>query len=201
MRDIVEKHLDEVDGVVFDFGGVIVVAPTGEWKVLALCEKAGLSKDAALKGIWKYRNDFDGGFLTCREMYAKILAENGLTAGDDFFSQVYKVDSEGWVNFSPETLELMRELKARGKKLGILSNMSAQFYVDYFKPLAASYRELCDSEIISSQHKLTKPDRPIYDLSEKDMGIPAGRLLFLDDNVANVEAARRYGWISEIYKA
>lgn len=201
MRDIVARHLDAVDGVVFDFGGVIVVAPTGEWKVLSLCEGVGLSKEAAIDGIWKYRNEYDGGFINCREMYTKILSDNGLAAGEDFFSQVYRIDSEGWLDFSPETLELMRELKAMGKKIGILSNMSAQFYVEYFKPLATAYRELCDSEIISSQHKMTKPDRPIYDLSVKDMGIPAERLLFLDDNIANVEAARRYGWRSEVYKA
>lgn len=201
MRECVEKHLDSVDGVVFDFGGVLVSAPQGEWKVISICKSVGLSQEATLKGIWTYRRDYDGGFINCREMYEKILADNGLKAEDAFFEEVYKADSEGWTNFSQETLELMKEIKKRGKKVGILSNMSADFYVDYFCKLGSEYRALCDSETISSHFHLTKPDRLIYDIAAQRMGISPERLLFLDDNEVNVQAARSFGWKSEVYHA
>ena len=200
--DIVKGRLDGVDGVVFDFGGVIVRAPKGEWKVLDLCQEAGLGREAAYAGIVRHRRDFDGGHLTCREMYERIFRENGLPLPEgDFFDKAYRLDSEGWTDFSATTLDLMRFIKGRGLKLGILSNMSAAFHADYFVRLAGEYRSLCDSEVISSHVRLTKPDKAIYDISQREMGIPCGRLLFLDDNLENVEAARRYGWRSEVFEA
>ncbi len=201
MIDLISKHLDFVDGVVFDFGGVIVKAPLGEWKVLPICERIGLPKDKALKSIWKYRDAYDGGFMTGREVYAKILEENGLSADDSFFDEVVKADSEGWTNLAPDTLNIMRELKSMGKKLGILSNMSNEFFDNCYSVIASDYRALCDSEIISSHYHELKPDRPIYDRSARDMGIEPGRLLFLDDNEVNVVAARSYGWRSEVFRA
>ncbi len=201
MRKEILKHLDHIDGIVFDYGGVIVYAPKGEWSVLPLCESVGLTREAALEGIWKYRNELDGGFISCREAYGRVLADNGLSADDDFYDAVLAADASGWTSFAPETLTLMKELKAMGKKLGILSNMYDDFYRDYFIPLAKEYRALCDVEIISSQYREMKPERPIYDRTAQAMGISPDRLLFLDDNESNVIAARSYGWRSEIYRA
>ena len=97
------------------------------------------------------------------------------------------------------TLELMRRLKAVGKKVGILSNMSPDFHERLFVPRAAAYRALADAEVISGLVKLYKPEKPIYDLTARRMGLPPERLLFVDDTPSNVEAARRYGWQSETY--
>ena len=90
-------------------------------------------------------------------------------------------------------------LKAQGKKLGILSNMSPDFYDRLFVPRAADYRALVDVEVISGLEKLYKPERPIYDLTQRRMGLSPERLLFLDDTPVNVNAARSYGWQAEVY--
>ena len=93
----------------------------------------------------------------------------------------------------------MRMLKAQGKKLGILSNMSPDFHDRLFVPRAAEYRALADVEVISGLEKLYKPERPIYDLTQRRMGLSPERLLFLDDTPVNVNAARSYGWQAEVY--
>ena len=108
----------------------------------------------------------------------------------------------GWIrNLRSDTLELMRRLKAACKRIGILSNMSPDFYERLFVPRAAAYRALADAEVISGLVKLYKPEKPIYDLTAQRMGLTPERLLFLDDTVSNVEAARRYGWQGEVYPA
>ena len=200
MTDAIARHLDFIDGVVFDFGGVLAYLPDDTWPVYAFCEKHGIPAAVVKACNAKYRKLADRGDIPVEEIYRRAAAEAGVRIDDPgFFHAAAAVDSEGCADFSPDTLALMRELKARGKKLGILSNMSQLFYTEYFKDRAREYRALCASETISSNLHLVKPDPAIYDHSARDMGIEPARLLFLDDLRENVEAARRCGWRSEVY--
>ena len=70
---------------------------------------------------------------------------------------------------------------------------------ELFAPRAAAYRAFADVEVISGFERLYKPERPIYDLMERRLAIPAARLLFLDDTPSNVSAALSYGWQAMIY--
>lgn len=200
MFDFVARHLDSVDGVVFDFGGVVAEAPGDDWPLYAFMAKAGVSMEAVKRGNAMHRNDADGGWISFEEMYRRILAENGAVEPyEGFCAEAAAIDAEGWTHLVPATYELMRELKALGKKLGLLSNMSIFFYDNYYLVKAAHVHAIIDVETISAKLLMTKPGREIYDACSKAMGIPPSRLLFLDDIPANVEAARRYGWKSEAY--
>jgi HAD superfamily hydrolase (TIGR01509 family) len=200
MNETLFKHLDDIDGVVFDFGGVVSYAPDGSWPVYAFCEKFGIPSAVVEACNAKFRRLTDIGDITMEDFYRRVAAEAGVAIADPaFFREAAAKDSEGWAELAPETLALMRTLKARGKKLGILSNMSRLFYEEYFTKRAAEVAALCESKTISWRVHLLKPDPAIYDLSARDMGIAPERLLFLDDTPGNVEAARRCGWRSEVY--
>lgn len=188
------------DGVVFDFGGVISVSPIAGWALYPFCSARGVDRSAVALGWRNYRHLWDGGFISFDEMYRRVFADAGRTVSDADLEELWEIDAVGWIrNLRPETLELMRVLKAQGKKLGILSNMSPDFHERLFVPRAADYRALVDVEVISGLERLYKPERPIYDLTQRRMGIPAERLLFFDDTPKNVEAARTYGWQAEVY--
>ena len=105
------------------------------------------------------------------------------------------------LQMSGDTLALMKDLKSAGKKIGILSNMSVDFYERLYLPRCAEHHALVDVEIISGFEKLVKPERPIYDLAAARIGIAPKDLLFLDDTEANVTAARKWGWRSLVYTA
>ena len=202
MRETISRHLGDIDGVVFDFGGVLSYAPDDTWSVYAFCEKHGIPTDVVKACNAKYRRLTDLGDITMEDFYRRVADEAGVRIDDPgFFRQAAILDSEGWADLSPESMELMRELKALGKKLGVLSNMSQLFYEEFFTKRVREARALCDSETISSRVRLLKPDRAIYDRAARDMGIEPARLLFLDDTPVNVEAARRCGWKSEVYCA
>lgn len=191
----------DVDGVVFDFGGVISVSPMKDWPLYPYCAAKGVDR-AAMDAGWKnYRHLWDGGFIPFNELYRRIFTDAGCPPPDAAtLADLWELDSVDWIReLRPDTLELMRRLKADGKKIGILSNMSPEFHVQLFVPRAAAYRAFVDVEVISGLVKLYKPEKPIYDLTAQRMGLPPERLLFLDDMSANVEAARRYGWQSEVY--
>ena len=191
----------EADGVVFDFGGVISVPLVKERDLYPYCAGKGLSR-AAMDAGWKnYRLLWDGGFITFDEMYRRIFVDAGLPPPDAAtMADLWEIDAIGWIReLRTDTLELMRRLKDDGKRIGILSNMSPDFFERLYVPRAADYRALADAEVISGLVNLCKPERPIYDLMARRMGISPARLLFLDDTLSNVEAARRFGWQSEQY--
>lgn len=188
------------DGVVFDFGGVISVSPMEGWELYPFCAARGVDRTTVAAGWKRYRHLWDGGFISFDEMYRRIFADAGVEISAADLEELWEIDAVGWIrNLRPETLDLMRMLKAQGKKLGILSNMSPDFYDRLFVPRAADYRALADVEVISGLEKLYKPERPIYDLTQRRMGLSPDRLLFLDDTPVNVNAARSYGWQAEVY--
>lgn len=189
------------DGVVFDFGGVISVSPMKDWPLYPYCASKGVDRSAMDAGWKRYRHLWDGGFISFEEMYRRVFEDAGRPPPDaDMLAELWELDAVAWVrNLRADTLELMRRLKASGKKIGILSNMSPDFHERLFAPRAAAYRALADAEVISGFENLYKPERPIYDLMARRIGLPPERLLFLDDTPRNVEAARSYGWQGEIY--
>lgn len=197
----IERKCADADGVVFDFGGVFTVSPKDDnWPVYAYCAKYGVDRAAVDRGWKRYRDLWDGGFISFAELYGRTFADAGVTLDAAQLDELWKLDSEGWIRtLRADTLALMRRLKASDKKLGVLSNMSPDFYERLFVPRCADYRALLDAEVISGLHRLYKPEEPIYRLTEREMGLPPERLLFLDDTEVNVLAARAFGWRAEVY--
>ncbi len=184
-------------GVVFDYGGVIARAPGPDWPLYAQSAAMGLSRAALDAGFARYRRAYDLGEMTDAEMFGRIFSENGLALSAADAARLVDVEERGWTTLVPETLELMRALKADGRKVGILTNMHADFHRRRFAPVAAEHVALADAVAVSGLEGSGKPDRPIYDLMAARMGLPARDLLFLDDNEANVEGARAAGWQAE----
>ena len=194
---------DSVDGVYFDFGGVISVSPMAGWDrtLYPYCESLGLGREKVLEGFDRYRRLWDGDEISFEEMYRKVFADAALPPPTDAaLAEIRRLDAASWAErLRPDTLELMKDLKGRGLRLGILSNMSSDFHRDFFAPKSGAYRELCDVEVISGFERVCKPDARIFAIAERRMGIPAARLAFLDDSARNVDAARACGWKSEVY--
>ncbi|MBQ6010721.1 MAG: HAD-IA family hydrolase [Kiritimatiellae bacterium] len=197
----IESKCAEVDGVVFDFGGVMTVSPKDDdWPVYAYCAKFGVDRAAVDRGWQRYRNLWDGGFISFAELYGRTFADAGATIGAAQLDVLWELDAADWFRtLRTDTLALMRRLKTSGKKLGVLSNLSPESYERLFVPRCAEYRALLDAEVISGLELLFKPEEPIYRLTERRMGLPPDRLIFLDDTESNVLAARAFGWRAEIY--
>lgn len=190
------------EGVVFDFGGVISVSAMNSSALLDFCASRGVDRAAFDAGWRNYRALWDGGFEPFDEMYRRIFADAGQTLSAADVPELWKLDAEGWIReLRPETLALMQRLKAAGRKVGILTNMSPDFHEKLFAPRAAAYRALADVEVVSGFEHLCKPQREIYELMERRIGLPAASLFFLDDMEPNVVAARSFGWNAEIYPA
>lgn len=77
-------------------------------------------------------------------------------------------------------------------RLGILSNSMDGARREEGRRYA--FVEQADVVVYSHEVGLAKPDPAVYALTTRRLGVPDAEIGFLDDNLANVEAARAFGW-------
>jgi putative hydrolase of the HAD superfamily len=84
----------------------------------------------------------------------------------------------------------MQELKARGVRVGLLTNNVKEFGEHWRSSFPI---EVCDDVVDSSHVGMRKPEREIYALTCERLGIEPDEAVFVDDNAENVAAARAFG--------
>ena len=92
----------------------------------------------------------------------------------------------------PGSLELAERLLAREVPLYGITNFGADTWAG-FRPTAPIFDKFRDI-VVSGDEKLAKPDPAIYALAERRFGFAPQAMLFIDDSLPNVEAARARGW-------
>ena len=90
------------------------------------------------------------------------------------------------------SLEIVAELDAAGVPLFAITNFGAEFW-DGFAPGQPVFDRFRDI-VVSGREKLAKPDPAIFALAAKRFGHDPEQMLFIDDNAANIDAARACGW-------
>ncbi len=92
----------------------------------------------------------------------------------------------------PGSYEIVEDLARRGVPLFAITNFGAEFWAAFrpTQPVFGHFRDV----VVSGEEKLLKPDAAIYRLARDRFGLAAGEGLFIDDSLANVEAARANGF-------
>lgn len=90
------------------------------------------------------------------------------------------------------TSELIDELATRQVPLFGITNFGAEFWGE-FRPTMPLFDHFTDI-VVSGVEKLVKPNRAIFDLAVKRFGYAPSQMLFIDDNLDNIESARALGW-------
>ncbi|MBR2838254.1 MAG: HAD-IA family hydrolase [Kiritimatiellae bacterium] len=183
-----------ISAAVFDFGGVMTTSTMPE-RVRACTAGLGIDWKVLEDGFARYRRLMDADFMSMDEMYDLIWADAGIELPADVRARIVAEDLASFLEGSRNlaTLEWMRELKARGLKIGILSNMSSDMAAR-FRVVFADYVALADATVISGEERMFKPQRRIYELLRSRLGLPARELCFVDDVESNCAGARRAGW-------
>jgi epoxide hydrolase-like predicted phosphatase len=88
-------------------------------------------------------------------------------------------------------IELMRELKASGLKMAMLTNNVREWEPLWrsMLPVDEIFEEIVDSAFVGCR----KPERRIYELTLERIGMPAEACLFVDDLPHNCEGAKAVG--------
>ena len=177
---------------IFDFGNVLVrFCPIELTKCVVKDEEdAKLITDVIFNPI--YWEKLDSGEVTdsrARERIVNSLPKELAEAGGEVF--------DNWIKNMPpiyEMIEVVEKLKADGKKLYILSNISKGFaekYQDYpwIKELFSKFDGLVFSGVVG----MIKPDKRIFEYILNKYHLNAEECLFIDDNENNVLSAKKVG--------
>jgi putative hydrolase of the HAD superfamily len=182
-----------IDGVLFDVGGVLVALD-------------GVPSLAGLLGVEPHHDDLHRRWMSCASVRlhetgkisaetfaADVVAELGLSLSP----QAFLVDFAGWLTGPlPGAFELVARIPNR-YRVGILSNMSA---LHWRRIVAMALPERFDSICVSHEIGFLKPSPQAFETALDRMGLPADRVLFLDDGAANVDPARELGMIARLVK-
>lgn len=176
--------------VIFDVGGVLI-----DWNPRHLYRKLfDGDSDGAMERFlaevctpeWNLRQDVGRPF-------AEAVAE--LTGRFPDHADLIAAYDARWEEMVPgahdETIEIVRELKARGTPLYCLTNFSTEKF-----PLMRrrfDVFDLFDGIVVSAEIGMVKPDPAVYRYLVERFGLEAPSCLFVDDVEANVAAASSIG--------
>lgn len=90
------------------------------------------------------------------------------------------------------TAELIGRLAAADVPLFAITNFGAEFWPQFraSEPVLDYFRDI----VVSGIERVAKPDPAIFALAQRRFGLAPGAMLFIDDNPANIAAARSLGW-------
>ena len=173
--------------VVFDYGGVICYIPSVEMRS-ELVRLSGLSAEVLWELDRKYRGEWDRGTYDGIGHYRFILAKAGVSLNDDSLARIARADIESWKHINPDTVKLMRDIKASGLRVGILSNIPHDFPRSSIPVFAEA-----DIAVYSCDLGIIKPEAGIYEKLREKAGCLYEEIVFFDDKVDNVNKAGELG--------
>jgi 2-haloacid dehalogenase len=175
--------------VIFDVGQVLY-----QWDPRFLYERL-IEDDRALDAFletvvtraWHFQHDEGRPFAeTSTELIAEFPQHEALIAAwGPRFNETIPAPIPGMT-------EIVEELDAAGVPLFGITNFSGEFWVPFRareEKVFGRFRDI----VVSGDEKLIKPDPAIYALALKRFGLEPGEAVFVDDNAANIDAARAMG--------
>ena len=182
--------------VISDFGGVLTT-PLGN-AFAAWSKESGVPLEDLGAAMAKATEDHDG-------QHPLFLLERGELTEREFLDRLQAAmpgghDLEGmfdvWFGFlerNHEMIELMRDLKARGLRMALLTN-NVREWEPRWRPMLPELDEIFEVVVDSGFVGMRKPEPGIYELTlERLGGVPASECLFVDDMELNCDAARELG--------
>ncbi len=179
----------EFDALLFDFGGVLIEIDFD--RVFARWAELGGVGFAQVKERFEHGEAYqrhERGEIGIEAYFASLRADLGIDLCDEDFA-------DGWSRvFGSEiaaTVALLPRLAAR-VPIHLFSNTNTAHYDYWSKRYEQALRPL-GRRFISSEMGLRKPERESFEHVARELGVPAGRILFFDDTAANIEGAHSAG--------
>jgi putative hydrolase of the HAD superfamily len=187
-----------IKAIIFDYGNVISLPYSYESyrEMEKLTEEWGRRVPAGVfpRAYDTFSVGFDRGEYDGATMYALHLEAEGygeLARDKELMRRVALADMVTWQYVDEEVTAWVKELKRKGFKIGILSNMPHEFLDSYEGQIEAF--AAADYACFSCRVKLVKPERAIYEHALSRLGVKAHEAVFFDDIQKNIDAANALG--------
>ena len=183
-------QISEFDGIIFDYGGVLVTHQTDEDRA-KMADIAGMKAELFDERYWAERTDYDRGLITATEYWSKIAQAVPVRLDPDQIEQLTEADSVSWMHYDSAMWAWIGELRRAGKRVAMLSNMP----LDLGEALKSKTNRLTvfDHVTLSYDLRVVKPDPVIYEECLEGIGTAPDKTLFLDDRLENITGAEMLG--------
>ena len=184
----------KINTIVFDMGGVLLDFGA---ELFSRRLHVGAEGEALLRQHLLCTTDWvrlDRGTITEEEVYAHACARlpAELHAAAEYIIYHW---NEPIVPITG-TADVVRELKARGYTLYLLSNAARRQHT-YWHDIPGS--EYFSGTFISADHHLLKPEDAIYQAFFQKFGLKPEECLFIDDSAPNIEASENAGMAGIVF--
>jgi putative hydrolase of the HAD superfamily len=191
-----------VAGVIFDWGGVITNPIIDTVQAWLTADRIDRDSYTAAMRPWIRRaygpdqedspiHALERGEVSDAEFEQTLAAllvgqDGGAVAADGLLRRMFAAS-----RVQAEMLDLIRELRADGVRIGLLSNSWGGGEDSYPRDILD---ELFDAVVISAQVGMRKPEERIFLLAADELGLAPARCVFVDDMEGNIAAARALGF-------
>lgn len=182
--------VDGFRGFIFDFGGVLVEHQTEDDQA-RMASVAGIPADKFCELYWSLRLDYDKGVLNGPDYWNTLARQAGTTLSLQQTEHLTDLDNKSWMRFDPPMWDWVAQLRAEGKRVAMLSNMPHT--LGEVLKLETDRLNRFDQVTLSYEVHSVKPDPVIYQHCLDALGTAPEQTLFLDDRIANVQAAEALG--------
>ena len=193
-----------IGAVVCDFGGVLTSPLAGSFRAFSAHSGIPLAAlGAALAAIERRDgvhplHELECGRVAEADFLAAVAAE--LAVALDREIEMHDFTRRYFAGLAPNApmIELMASLRDEGYRMACLTNN-----VREWEPLwraMAPVDEIFELVVDSAFVGMRKPDREIYALTVRRLGVPAEECLFIDDIEVNCVAAREAGMTAVVFR-
>lgn len=201
--------------ILFDLYGLFHHVQTPQ-QFAEIAERIGTDADSLRPYyLGKFRHSYDAGLIDAEQYWQLIGAGLGIEID---WRVALEADNDSWEGVDEDMVDFARQLHAAGVSIALLSNEPPELTA-----LTRARREwitLFDPVVFSSEVGLAKPDPAIFELALErmravdrgsagvgadvavgvDVGLQPGDVLFVDDSLVNIEAARKLGFATHLFE-
>jgi epoxide hydrolase-like predicted phosphatase len=181
-----------IKAVIFDLGGVLIDFPVP--KMFEFCTRSlGITQRELVREARLLRKPFQEGAISEEELWRTICAKTGAAkpSSPSLWEEAFRIAYRE----KGDVFSIVDDLKAGKYKIGLLSNTEAPSV-----RCLDSGRYDFDALVYSCVEGVSKPEPAIYLLALSRLGTAPGEAVFVDDQTENIEASRKLGIHSILFR-
>lgn len=191
---------EKIKAIIFDWGGVCST-PAESFALPIFQERVRMSVDDIAANLGEIYWDYYRGKYTKETFWPRVLNHFGLREDKEMNIESLNDAYMNSYQLFSSTLEVVAQLKNRGYKVSLLSNLTLEMR-DHIRK-AHCTTDYFDSEIYSCDPdvEMLKPDPAMYQLAITRAGERAEHCLFIDDSQKNIGAANALGMQTILFES
>jgi len=183
-----------IKAIAFDYGGVIEIKEGNLFKEIV--EYLQINLEDWEKVYFSLNHLHNIGNNSGDEIVALVAKEFGASDKQIFHIRNLIKDIRKTKKINYELIEIIKNLKNKNYKIGLLSNNSVNLNQGIKDK---NISELFDTVVISGEVGYQKPQSEIFQILAEKLDVNINELIFIDDTKKSLEGAEKIGYVPILY--